>query len=116
MQLVQYYLADDGTKFDDEEECLDYEAELRAKSFKDTAFFLDENGRKLPLNREGFDEAIFMKAITDAAAQFLAEDLIDPLPWRFGEAPKAGAWVWMDNRWVSIGEIEKMYKILRENL
>ena len=50
MTELHLYIAEDGTKFEDEEECLRYEAGCRAQELKGRVVLLDENFRPLPLS------------------------------------------------------------------
>ena len=49
MTEIHMYVADDGTKFKDEEECLSYEAGCRAKELKGRVVLLDNLFRPIPL-------------------------------------------------------------------
>lgn len=115
MKEVKYYVAEDGTKFDDEDECLEYESKTAERIFKDTAFLFDEKGRQLPLSGNAFDVAIYIKATTDAAARFMAEKFGDwTTPWNQMGIIKPGCWAYVNDGWVSIEEIEEIHKILYE--
>ena len=50
MTKVHLYVADDGTEFDDEAECLSYEAGQRAKGLKGRVVLLDGGFCPLPLS------------------------------------------------------------------
>ena len=50
MTELHLYVADDGTEFKDEEECLRHEAECRAQELKGQVALLDGNFRLLPLS------------------------------------------------------------------
>lgn len=52
MKKICYYIADDGTKFDEQFKCEEYEQKLKADSFYDTLECYDVDGKKLSL----FDE------------------------------------------------------------
>ena len=50
MTELHLYIAEDGTKFEDEEECLRYEAGCRAQELKGRVALLDEGFCPLPLS------------------------------------------------------------------
>lgn len=50
MREVHLYVADDGTEFEDEEECLRYETGCKAQELKGQVTLLDENFRLLSLS------------------------------------------------------------------
>ena len=50
MTELHLYVADDGTEFEDEEECLWHETGCRAQELKGQVALLDENFRLLPLS------------------------------------------------------------------
>lgn len=50
MREIHLYVADDGTEFEDEEECLRYETGCKAQELKGQVVLLDENFRSLSLS------------------------------------------------------------------
>lgn len=50
MREIHLYVADDGTEFEDEEECLRYETGCKAQGLKGRVVLLDENFRSLSLS------------------------------------------------------------------
>lgn len=62
MEIKTTYIAFDGKEFDDEDLCLEYEAQKKYYSSLNAAHFYDSKGREKPLNRVIVDEAnrIFM--------------------------------------------------------
>ena len=50
MREVHLYIADDGTEFEDEQECLRYETGCKAQELKGQVALLDENFRLLSLS------------------------------------------------------------------
>lgn len=116
MTTVTTYIAEDGTKFDSEWECMDYEAEQEAKEYADTAFLFDDKGERLSLHSDSFNEAFFIKATTNEAAQFMAERFEGwSTPWYDrGIAPQAGMWVFFNEEWTALEEIEHAYKMMQK--
>lgn len=101
MQVIKTYIADDGTKFDSEESCLNYEQDLRKKAFLDSALLFDKDGEKLPLTEQGFESSFFIICKTTAAAEYLFETFGDiwDSPWLSTRNPQKGVWVFLDE-WV----------------
>lgn len=112
MKEITIYIADDGKKFDNEGDCLKYEAQKAAEMYKDTAFIFDKGGKPLPLTHYAFEKAHYIKAVTDAAASYM-KDLANgwETPWD-EEEPKAGKWACIDEGWHSIEELKDMLEIL----
>ena len=116
MKTITTYIANDGTEFNNEWECQDYEAEQEARKYQDTAILLDEDGERLPLCDDSFQEAFYIKAVTDEAARFMAERFVCwSTPWNeYGIEPHAGIWAFFNEEWTQAEEIEKVYKIIRK--
>lgn len=122
MEVIKTYVACDGKKFEDEWECQEYEEALEATKYQDTALLFDLGGKPLPLSQEGFQGAFIVKAVTDEAAQYMAEAFHDywnpwsrDCRWTPSEA-KAGCWIFIDNNddWVPASEYLKTADILRK--
>lgn len=66
------YIAFDGKEFADEDECLEYEAELNFGAFKGHVFLFDSERKPMPFSLANF-EACFYVSINDdhAAASFV---------------------------------------------
>ena len=66
------YIAFDGKEFADEDECLEYEAELNFGAFKGHVFLFDSERKPMPFSITNF-EACFYVTINDdrAAASFV---------------------------------------------
>ena len=87
MTELHLYIADDGTEFEDEEECLRYEAGCRAQGLKGVVL-LDENFRPLPLSDlSQWENAWFIYAKDIQALRDLSDvwdwDLVGVSPPRF---------------------------------
>ena len=74
MRVIKTYIADDGKRFDSEYECMEYEEKLRSNKFADSAFLFDQDGKKLPLTGDGFEQAYFIICKTEEAADYLYEE------------------------------------------
>lgn len=73
MKEICYYLADDGTKFDTEKECLDYEFEQKMKNIVGKDLRLFDSNRK-EITNYTFDsiyDAFAVQVLTIEGAKFL---------------------------------------------
>lgn len=115
MRVIKTYVAEDGTTFDNEQECAEYEEELRINTFADTALLFDEEGNKMPLSAMNFERAIYIKAVTDEAAAFMAEEFrYCDNPWWNSDTAKAGCWVFFGDAWRPIEDILEMARIIEQ--
>lgn len=117
------FVAFDGTKFDDEEECIVYEAEKKLKPFTDTKQlqFFDEDKNPLSVTDEYFnDKIVYLVATTYEAASMFEEvsniiDLSTPFD-RYGRYKiSMGSWCY-DNGWVSYEDMRKKFIDVWENI
>ena len=61
MRELHLYIADDGTEFEDEQDCLAYETEQSAKTLKGKVALLDADFKVIPLDiLEEWDKAFFI--------------------------------------------------------
>ena len=67
MKNIIKYVADDGTIFEDEDECYEYELSLRVARLKDRVRLFDEEMNELQLTTENF-ENFYHIAIYDVTA------------------------------------------------
>lgn len=113
MVVVKTYIAEDGTHFDTEWECADYESKLRMNAFKDTALLFDIHGQRLPLKEKNFEAAYYIKALTDEAAEYMAELASGwENPWGRSKEAKAGFWVYIGDEWTPAKTILDMAEII----
>ena len=130
MTELHLYIADDGTEFEDEEECLLHEAGCRAQGLKGVAL-LDENFRPLPLSDlSQWENAWFIYAKDIQALRDLSDvwdwNLTGMAPPRFLFADTPGLfaydetidkWYHMDTRLQEIQSIaDKAMKVINDNL
>ena len=110
MTELHLYIADDGTKFDDEEECQLYEAGCRAQKLKGRVVLLDENFRPIPLSDlSQWENAWFIYAKDIQALRDLSDvwdwDLvgISPPCFLFADTPGLFAHDGIIDEWYHVG-------------
>ena len=131
MREVHLYIADDGTEFEDEEECLRHETGCRAQKLKGQVTLLDENFRLIPLSDLGqWENAWFIYAKDIQALRDLSDvwdwDLTGMRAPRFLFADTPGLFAYDEtiDEWYHVGtrlqEIQsiadKAMKIINNNL
>lgn len=130
MTELHLYIADDGTKFEDEEECLRYEAGCQAQGLKGVVL-LDENFRPIILSDlSQWENAWFIYAKDIQALRDLSDvwdwDLtgISPPRFLFADTPGLFAYDGTIDEWYHMGtriqEIQsvadKAMKTINDNL
>jgi hypothetical protein len=77
MKEITRYVADDGTIFEDEDECYEYELKLKIANLKDRVRLFDDTMTELPLTADSLEYYYYI-AIYDIAAieeiQSICED------------------------------------------
>ena len=131
MKELHLYVADDGTEFEDEEECLRYEAGKQAKELKGRVVLLDNLFRPIPLpDLSQWENAYFIYAKDIQALRDLSDvwdwDLVGISPPRFLFADTPGLFAHDEiiDEWYHIGtrlqEIQsiadKAMKTINDNL
>ena len=103
------YIADDGTKFEDEEECLRYEAGCQAQELKGVVL-LDDNFKPIPLSDlSQWENAYFIYAKDIQALRDLSNvwdwDLVGISPPRFlfADTPGLFAYDGIIDEWYHMG-------------
>lgn len=109
MTELHLYIADDGTEFEDEEECLRHEAGCRAQGLKGIVL-LDENFRPIPLSDlSQWENAWFIYAKDIQALRDLSDvwdwDLTGVAPPRFlfADTPGLFAYDGTIDEWYHMG-------------
>ena len=74
MKEVCYWVADDGTRFDDEYKCRDYELAEHLKKHSDHFSFYDRNKKEINFNDEFDGEDIFYVKVNDAIGAEVVSD------------------------------------------
>ena len=131
MRELHLYIAEDGTNFEDEEECLAYEAAQSAKTLKGKVVLLGEHFEVIPLDNLADWKRIFFIFAKDVSALHELYDVWDwdftgmPAP-DFLEGDTAGlfaydedydSWYHMGTRLQKLQAIaDKAMKIINENV
>ena len=120
MQEICYYLADDGKRFDDRYECIEYERRKALEAHKDEFQFYDFHKKPIPIG-EVFTENVAyivvksencIKAIGD---WFKHDDCIDPFDKIDCESIGTWAYCETEDGWLKLElEIEKLQTIINE--
>ena len=131
MRELHLYVANDGTEFEDEEECLAYETAQTVKTLKGKVALLDADFKIIPLDiLEKWDRAYFIFVKDMSALHELRDvwdwDLTGLYPPEFLNGDTAGlfaydddadAWYHMGTRLQNLQAIaDKAIKIVNDNL
>ena len=73
MREVKYYLADDGTKFENEKECVQYESQQKLKEHINDFQFFDRNKNPIPIEEADEMKVDIIVINTPAAATYVGE-------------------------------------------
>ena len=121
MTTVIEYVADDGTVFEYEDDCLFYEFSLYVDKYKDDILLFNDNGERMGFTcdnlREQLERCHWLIVRTNEAAAFLYDEFSDiTLPWRQNEKVNAGLWTFDENIscWISREELEQEFKIFNQ--
>lgn len=79
MEKIVKYVAFDGTEFDDEDDCLDYELEERAKEYIDYFALYDSERKPIKFSADGsiIDHICYIIVKSDKVIPFLDDWMID---------------------------------------
>lgn len=122
MKEIKYYLADDGTKFENEDECVQYESQQKLKEYINDFQFFDRNKNLIPIEEADENKVDIIVIKTSAAATYVGEWFEDRGCYNpfcgceFGH--EVGTWVYGDiidsgDDWFKIeAEIERLQSLL----
>lgn len=99
MRIV--YIADDGTEFNDEYACRDYEWMLERKKVFNLIEFYDANGNKIEnvMTKEAYNTVWTIVVPTEEAAKAIV-DLGDYRGFNaYNDICSAGTWEWYEDGW-----------------
>ena len=121
---IRFWQADDGTKFDEEYECIRYERKKKLEEYKDDFVFYDYNKCLIPPEDADTEKICIIVVKTPAAAEYIGEWFEDDgccSPFdgcEFGH--EVGTWVYgelveLGDEWVKLeAEIERLQNFLAE--
>lgn len=123
MQEVCYYLADDGKRFDDRWECIEYERRKALEAHKDEFQFFNYRKEPIPIAEATTEKVMYIvvksESCTEAiGAWFNSDSCQDPFDGVYCEC--VGTWVYGDiidrgDEWLKLElEIEKMQTLIDE--
>ena len=121
MQEICYYLADDGKKFDDRWECIEYERRKALEAHKDEFQFFDYHKDPIPVEEATAEEVVYIVVKSDNCAEIIGnwfrdDRCIDPFDGVYYEC--VGTWVYGDvidrgDEWFKLElEIEKLQNLI----
>lgn len=122
MKTIITYMADDGTKFDDEKKCIQHENKTLLREIKADCSIKKENGESISLYDilDKWDDVAFIYVKTDEAAYILNDYLCNggyESPWDNRET-LAGAFYYAPwcNEWISLDEYRTAVKLLEQHI
>ena len=131
MRELHLYVANDGTEFEDEQECLAYETAKTAKTLKGKVALLGADFKVIPLNiLEEWDRAYFIFVKDVSALHELRDvwdwDLTGLYPPDFLNGDTAGLFAYDgdDDEWYHMGArlqilqniVDKVMRVVNENM
>lgn len=120
---IRFWQADDGTKFDDEYDCIRYERKKKLETYKDDFVFYDYKKYPIPPEEADARKVCIIVVKTSAAAEYIGEwfeeeGCVDPFDGVYCEC--VGTWVYGDvidrgDEWLKLElEIEKLQTLINE--
>ena len=120
---ICYYQADDGTKFDDRWDCIEYERKKQLEECKDDFVFLDYHKEKLAFEDVTTESVSYIIIKTNRAAEvvgnwFNDDNCFDPFCGIYEEC--VGTWVYGEligkgDEWIKLElEIEQLKTLVEE--
>ena len=116
MEII--YIADDGTKFDDEDECLAHERKMRmrkANFAQNIRLFSRDKEEFIFIDGDDYERAFFMEILTDEAATMLEEwvrEEYNSCLFDNHTLPTAGRFYFdeLTDDWVNVEELRQKYE------
>ena len=123
MTEIRYWIAEDGTKFEDEWECIEYERKIKLEKYKDDFVFLDHRKDIIPIEEVTTAEVIYIIVKNDRCAEtigewFTSDACVDPFEGVYEHC--VGTWVYGEvidkgDEWIKLElEIEKLKTLITE--
>ena len=116
MEII--YIADDGTKFDNEDECLAHERKMRmrkANFAENIRLFSRDKEEFIFIDGDDYERAFFMEILTDEAAAMLEEwvrEEYNSYMFNNKTIPTAGRFYFdeTNDEWVNVEELRQKYE------
>lgn len=123
MKEICYYLADDGKKFNDRWECIEYERRKELEAHKNDFQFFDYRKKPIPIEKARTEDIVYIVVKSDSCAEAIGEwfendSCVDPFDGVYCEC--VGTWVYGDvidrgEEWLKLElEVEKMQTLINE--
>ena len=124
MKEICYFVADDGKKFDNRRDCIEYEREVSLEKHKDDFVFLDYRKNVIPIEQATTEEVMFIivknaKCVEVIGEWFESDSCQNPFKGFYCEIE--GTWVYGDilnegsDEWLKLElEIEKLQTLHKE--
>ena len=124
MKEIRFWQAEDGTKFDDEYDCIQYERRVILNKYKDDFVFLDYNQEIIPTEDSITDNICYIiiknkRCALAVGSWFEADGCFDPFDGMYNKTVE-GTWVWgemieLGDQWVQLeSEIEKLQTLIEK--
>lgn len=123
MKEIHYYLANDGKKFDEEWDCIEYETQKALETHKDEFQFFNYCKEPIPIEKAIPDEVVYIIVKSDSGAEAIGnwfdhQGLLNPFDCVYCEC--VGTWVYGDiidrgHKWLKLElEIQRLQNIVNE--
>ena len=123
MTEIRYWVAEDGTKFDDEWECAQYERKIKLEKYKDDFVFLDHRKDTIPIEEVTTSEVIYIIVKNDRCAEaigewFISDECADPFDGVYEQC--VGTWVYGEvidrsDEWIKLElAVEQLQTLIAE--
>ena len=123
MKEICYYVADDGKKFDDRWECIEYERRVNLEKHKDDFVFLNYRKEPIPTEEATTEDVTYIVVKSESCTEaignwFNSDGCEDPFDGVYCEC--VGTWVYgeaidRDGEWLKLElEIEKLKTLIAE--
>ena len=123
MKEVRYYVAEDGKKFEDKYECLDYERQKMLEKVCDEFIFLDYHKNPIATEDARTDDVNYIVIKTDRAAEvvgkwFDSDGCLDPFDGVYEQC--VGTWAYgdifdKDDEWIKLElAVEQLQTLIEE--
>ena len=122
MKEIRYWVADDGTKFDEEWDCIQYERKKKLEEFKDDFILYDSHMDIIPFEKANCRNISIIVIKSFTVAEYIGkwfddEDYCSPFyDCEFGQ--EIGTWVYGEmvdrgDEWIKLeDEIKKMQNLI----